>query len=69
MQHLRQIFFTIVDIACSQIDQKLKENNPSMKTYLELEQMLLTGKVNAEVCAQYPELSDTRSLAVQLEMF
>ena len=40
-----------------------------MKTYLELEQMLLTDEVNAEVCAQYRELSDTKSLAVQLEMF
>ena len=40
-----------------------------MKTYLELEQMLLIDEVNAEVYAQYPESCDTKSLAVQLEMF
>ena len=69
VQHFRQIFFTIVDTASSQIYQKLNKNSPNMKIYLDLEQMLFTGKVNAEVCAQYPELSDTGSQAVELEMF
>ena len=66
VQNFRQ---TIVDTACSQIYQKLNKNSPSMKIYPELEKMLLTDKVNAEVCDQYRELSDTKSLAVQLEMF
>ena len=57
-QHFRQIFFAILYSACTQIYQKLNKNSPSLQTYLELGQMLLTGKMNAEVCAQYPELSD-----------
>ena len=47
----------------------LDENSPSIKRYLTLEQMLLTDGMNTDVCAQYPELQDVKSLEIQLRVF
>ena len=55
VQHFRPIFFAIVDTARNQLGRRLDENSPSIKRYLTLEQMLLTGEMNTDVCAQYPE--------------
>ena len=69
VHHFRPIFFAIVDTARNQLGRRLDENSPNIKRYMTLEQMLLTGEMNTDVCAQYPELKDVKSLEIQLRMF
>jgi len=46
----------------------LTTKKPGLKKYLSLENMLLTGIVDKDLCDTYPELANT-SLEVQLPMF
>jgi hypothetical protein len=62
-----QYFFSVVDAACAQLSHRFDASAPGIKTYMAMEKMLLSGEVNAEICSNYPELSE--SLPIQLEMF
>ena len=48
-------------------DSVIKES-PSVQMYLQLEDMLISGVVNSDVCIRYPELS-IDDLSIQLTMF
>jgi len=66
--HFRPAFFTCIDTANNELTQRMSTDTTSMSVYLSLEQMLVTGDVDNDVCGRYPELRD-QSLSIQLRMF
>ena len=67
-EHYRVAYYAVVDAAVVQLLEKFNKESASLQTYLQLEAMLLSGKINHNVCKQYPELN-SNSLSLQLGMF
>jgi hypothetical protein len=67
-EHYRAAYYAVIDDAIMQLTQRFNKESTGLQSYLQLETMLLTGKVSVEVCERYPELNST-SLASQLSMF
>lgn len=65
--YFRPAYFTCIDTAHNELDERMSSGTMSMSVYLSLEQMLLTGNVDSDVCGRYPELSDA-ALSIQLSM-
>ena len=51
-----------------QLTQRFNKESVGLRSYLQLEAMLLSGQVNQDTCKQYPELNPNR-LSLQLGMF
>ena len=51
-----------------QLTQRFNKESVGLRSYLQLEAMLLSGQVNQDNCKQYPELNPNR-LSLQLGMF
>lgn len=66
--HYRSAFFAVIDSAVTQLCDRFDKEKPGLKTYLSLENMLLTGTIDEQLCSTYPELAST-NIAVQLPMF
>lgn len=64
----RTIFFEFVDTAVNQLGKRFDRSQPGLSRYMSLEQVLLSGTVDAALCQPYPEL-DGMTLAIQLQMF
>ena len=64
----RTIFFEVVDTAVNQLGKRFDRSHPGLSRYINLEQVLLSGIVDAAICQQYPEF-DGMTLAIQLQMF
>ena len=58
----------VIDSAVTQLCDRFDKEKPGLKTYLSLENMLLTGTIDEQLCSIYPELAST-NIAVQLPMF
>jgi hypothetical protein len=58
VDYYRPIFFSVVDAACAQLSHRFDASAPGIKTYMAMEKMRLSGEVNAEICSNYPELSE-----------
>jgi hypothetical protein len=67
-EHYRAYFFSFLDSVLTQMDTRFNETKSGLHEYRQLEEMLLTGKVNESIVTQYPELQ-TASFASQLDMF
>jgi len=66
--HYRSAFFAVIDSAVTQLCDRFDKEKPRVETYLSLENMLLTGAIDEQLCITYPELAST-NLEVQLPMF
>jgi len=51
-----------------QLSEKFNKDSVGLRSYLQLEAMLLSGTVNQDVCKQYPEV-DPSHLSLQLATF
>jgi hypothetical protein len=67
-EYYRAAFFSAVDTAVCQLTDRLDKKSPSLRTYLSMEQMLVSGQINVSVCQAYPDIDQT-SLSIQLQMF
>jgi hypothetical protein len=66
--HFRSVYFTVIDRALAELNNRFDKSAQGFETYLSLEKMLLSGEIDDSVCQRYPELCNT-SLNVQLQMF
>lgn len=76
--HYRRIYFAVIDMADNQLSVRFDPNSLGIRTYLRLENLLLTGKLETgntdeirevtELVNSYPEFN-LRSLTIQLAMF
>jgi hypothetical protein len=64
----RTVFFEFVDTAVNQLGIRFDRSQPGLSRYMSLEQVLLSGTVDTDLCQPYPEL-DGMILAIQLQMF
>jgi len=67
-EHYRVAYYAVVDATIMQLTEKFNKESVGVKSYLQLEAMLLSGKVNQAVCQKYPELN-SNSMSLQLGMF
>ena len=51
----RIIVFEVVDTAVNQLGKMFDRSHPGLSRYINLEQVLLSGIVDAAICQQYPE--------------
>jgi hAT family C-terminal dimerisation region len=71
--HFRAAFYQAVDTALNQLNLRINKDSIGMRTYLSLEQILISGNVPVEtdndICFEYSEVSNLKSLKIQLSMF
>ena len=67
-ENYRVVYFSAIDDAVMQLSERFNKESVGLRSYLQLEAMLLSGQVNRDVCKQYPELNSDR-LSLQLGMF
>lgn len=63
----RPQYFAVIDHVISSLENRFSRNSESLSTYIKLEEVLLTGKVD-DALKQFPEF-DIHSLRIQLDMF
>jgi hypothetical protein len=64
----RAMYYEVIDSALNQLKDRFNMDSPGLKTYLQLESILLSGDINDVLCQQYPELTGG-SLGIQMKMF
>jgi hypothetical protein len=62
------MYYEVIDSALNQLKDRFNMDSPGLKTYLQLESILLFGDINDVLCQQYPELTGG-SLGIQMKMF
>lgn len=69
-EHYRTLFYQLVDVTSTQLEERFDTTSSGLSTYLKLESVLLQGKLapHEELLRGYPEL-DNSGLSTQLAMF
>lgn len=67
-EHYRPAYFSLIDSVTTQLNERFNKNANGLRTYQQLESMLLSGVIDDAVCGQYPELIKD-DLLHQLAMF
>jgi hypothetical protein len=67
-EHFRKEYFSLIDAALVQLEERFSKDKPGLQKYMALEDMLILGEVHEKITEEYPEL-DRQSLEVELRMF
>ena len=66
--YYRQLYFEFLDFLQSTLETRYESSNTDLNSYCVMKEMLISGNINENIVAKYPELNSFL-LPIQLEMF